>query len=72
MKYIGLDGVLTKDVIQSCFSGLYVPISFIHDLLALRSVYNTTLEEDNLDDIVITELRKGKKETHERIREISL
>ena len=65
LKYIGLGGVLTKDAIQSCFSGLYVPISFIHDLLALRSVYNTTLEADNLDDIIITELRKGKKDEHE-------
>lgn len=63
LRYIELRGDWTKEKMQSCFSGLYVPISFIHDLLALRSVYNTTLEADNLDDIIITELRKGKKET---------
>lgn len=72
LKYIGLNGDWTKEAIQSCFSGFYVPISFIHDLLALRSVYNTTLEADNLDDIITTELRKGKKDEHERIRKIPL
>lgn len=67
LKYIELNGDWTKEKIQSCFSGFYVPIPLIHDSLALRSVYNTTLEADNLDDIVITELTKRKEDAHERI-----